>query len=121
MAPANEGLRADQFAAAEMDLWLVEQFEFAPLGGERKLDLERQSGLEFLSDAGFEQHIAAALAGLGSAKRKMAVGEQFVRIAAVGGVVGRTDRDLDAVRTATGGHRRVKTGHNTFGQFVDAC
>ena len=39
MAPANEGLRADQFAAPEMDLWLVEQFEFAPLGGERKLDL----------------------------------------------------------------------------------
>src|ERR1700680_4180173 len=107
MAPANEGLRADQFAAPEMDLWLVEQLEFVPLGGERKLGLERQSGLEFLSDAGFEQHIAAALAGLGSAERKMGVGDQSIRTAAAGRVDGRANRNLDAVRTAAGHHRRV--------------
>ena len=50
MAPADQGFRADQAAAAEADLWLIEQLELFALDGKRKLGLKRQPGLRFLSD-----------------------------------------------------------------------
>ena len=51
-APSNQGFRADQIAAAEVDLWLVEQFELFALGGERKLGLKRQPGFDLSAESG---------------------------------------------------------------------
>ena len=115
-----EGFRADQIAAAEIDLWLVEQFEFFALGGERKLGLKRQPGFDLLPNPGFEQHAAAAPAGLGTAKRKVSVGQQLVCMGAAGGENRGADRNPDAVRTAARHHRSIKTGRDPFSQLVDA-
>src|SRR5579863_1713335 len=120
MAPSNQGFRADQIAAAEIDLWLIEQLELSALGGERKLGLERRPGFDLLPNPGFEQHAAAALAGLGTAKRKVSVGQQFIRMGAAGGEGRSTDRNPDAVRTAARHHRSIKTGCDPFSELVDA-
>ena len=79
MTPADQGFGADQAVIGQMQLRLIEQFEFVALGGQRQFGLQRQAGFELAPDRILEQHVTAALGRLGAAQRQMAVAQQFVR------------------------------------------
>ena len=85
MTPADQGLGADQAAVGQMQLRLIEQFEFVALRGQRQFGFQRQAGFELAADRVLEQHMTAAPGRLGAAQRQMGVAQEFVRGAAVGG------------------------------------
>ena len=116
MTPADQRFGADQPDIAEMDLRLVEQLEFAALGGLRELGLQREARLHLLPDRILERHIAAALDRLGTVEGDVAVAEQFVRGAAAGGKHRSANGNLDAVRPPACQHRLVEGEADALGE-----
>src|SRR4051812_10131297 len=85
MTPADQRLRTYQFVSAEVNLGLVEQFEFAALGRLRDLALECEAHLDCLPHALFEGCISSPVRSFSVRKRDMPVANQLIWRAPVRG------------------------------------